>query len=159
MRKNRHLSLILIIFSAGLLLSGCSLITSSSDSEATVHEIITSEGPAETSELLFEDEDEEVTTEVAVPTGRQDRLPGSLKWDSVDLYAAGLDFFRNPEAELKTDLPEQEITPPGQSSATTDSASDLPAPGDVLITTVDDTTDWGVPIDDEDEDGDWYNLP
>lgn len=125
---------------------------------------------------------------VTVPQGKTDRLPGSLRWNSIELYAQGIDFFKDqPEglssADATADNQEETIAPqpsePAQSadtaSQTTDSStqagagetstgqdSGLPQDGDILITTVDDTTDWGsvLVLDDEEEDDGkkWYEL-
>ena len=39
-------------------------------------------------------------TDVVVPEGKNDRLPGSLKWESVTLYSQGLDFLADQENGL-----------------------------------------------------------
>lgn len=40
--------------------------------------------------------------DVFVPDGKTDRLPGSLKWDSVTVYTAGIDFIRDQSDGLLT---------------------------------------------------------
>jgi hypothetical protein len=37
---------------------------------------------------------------IVVPDGKSDRLPGSLKWDSITLYSQGLDFLADQENGL-----------------------------------------------------------
>lgn len=129
----------------------------------------------------------EENTAVTVPPGKADRLPGSLRWNSVELYAQGIDFFKDQpnglaSSEVSNNAQEEtattESSEPAQAadaaSQTTDSGqtsagetstgqdSGLPQDGDVLITTVDDTADWGsvLTLDDEEEDDDrkWYEL-
>lgn len=129
----------------------------------------------------------EENTTVNVPPGKADRLPGSLRWNSVELYAQGVDFFKdqpnglaaaettaNDQEETATTEPSEpaqaadtasQTTDNGQTSAGETSAgqdSSLPQDGDVFITTVDDTADWGsvLTLDDEEEDDGqkWYEL-
>lgn len=166
---------VLIVFMV-MPLFGCS-------NQASVQE----ERESETAEeIAFADISEEKTA-ITVPPGKTDRLPGSLRWSSVELYARGIDFFNDqPEGLASGDINDtarEEVTAaepsePAQAadtaSQTTDSGqtgagetsagqdSSLPQDGDVFITTVDDTSDWGsvLTLDDEEEDDGkkWYEL-
>lgn len=129
----------------------------------------------------------EEKTAITVPPGKADRLPGSLRWNSVELYAQGIDFFKDQAEGLTSDdindttREEVTATEPSEPAQTADTASQttgsgqtsagetstgqdsssLPQDGDVLITTVDDTEDWGsvLILDDEEDDGKkWYEL-
>jgi len=42
--------------------------------------------------------------QVEVPDGKTDRLPGSLKWDSITIYAEGIDFISDQPEGLLTQV-------------------------------------------------------
>ncbi|MDY6826226.1 MAG: hypothetical protein SVV67_03480 [Bacillota bacterium] len=153
------------------LLSGCSLLIpfrSETDKAEeplaeTFEVVITEMEPADD----FTDEhtavNEEVAEEVVVPSDKSDRLPGSLNWDSIALYASGKDFYR--EGGLKTEGFTGKKTKTEQPDVTAEAETAAEDPT-IYVTTEEDTADWGVPIiedgddddDDDDDDGDWYNL-
>ncbi|OPL10378.1 MAG: hypothetical protein AVO34_10870 [Firmicutes bacterium ML8_F2] len=149
------------------LLGGCSMLmpfTSEADSADEPFEVVITEiEPADD----FTDEnnnvEDEVTEEIVIPADKSDRLPGSLNWDSISLYVAGIDFFR--EGGLKTEgftgknteiAQSDEDDPAEADAAPEDTEGDPP----IYVTTEEDTADWGVPIieNDDDDDDDWYNL-
>jgi len=48
--------------------------------------------------------------EVSVPDGKTDRLPGSLKWNSVTVYTAGIDFISDQPDGLLTNAVSTQTT-------------------------------------------------
>lgn len=150
------------------LTGGCSLLMpfkSVTDSAGEPFEVVITEmEPSENFTDTDTTMEEEAATEVVVPPDKSDRLPGSLNRDSIELYAAGNDFFR--EGGLKTEGFSGKKTETAQSDED-DPAETGVAPEDtegdppIYVTTEEDTADWGVPIigdDDGDDDDDWYNL-
>jgi hypothetical protein len=57
--------------------------------------------------------------DVFVPDGKTDRLPGSLKWDSVTVYVAGIDFIRDQPEGLLTNAVSTQTTVTSTSTTTT----------------------------------------
>lgn len=176
MQQLRSFFIILVVAFVFLPLFGC-------NKQAAEQEIQESEL---VEEIASTDISEEKTA-VTVPPGKTDRLPGSLRWSSVELYAQGIDFFKDqPEGLASGDIndtarEEATAAEPSEPAQTADTASQttgngqtgagetssgqdssLPQDGDVFITTVDDTTDWGsvLVLDDEEEDDGkkWYEL-
>lgn len=139
----------------------------------------------DTSEDTVSSLDEADEADIKIPQGKIDRLPGSLRWETVEFYAQGFDFYKDQPGGLSSGaLAESSVDEePAQTAETTestdtstttggenqttagDTASEndtgLPQDGDVFITTVDDTVDWDVPLDqpaDDDGDNKWYEL-
>jgi len=57
--------------------------------------------------------------DVFVPEGKTDRLPGSLKWDSVTVYVAGIDFIKDQPEGLRTNAVSTQTTVTSTSTTTT----------------------------------------
>ncbi len=85
---------VILIFGLTLLLLGCQ--------ENAAH--VAQTDPADPAAEQADAVNEEPVLEVTVPAGKTDRLPGSLKWDSVAVYSAGIDFVIDQPAGLRTQV-------------------------------------------------------
>ena len=146
------------------LLGGCSLLMPVKSETDTVGEpfevVITEMEPADNFADTAAAVEDDAVTEVVIPPGKSDRLPGSLNRDSINLYAAGDDFFS--EGGLKTEGfggKETEPASPGDTTPEETAPDETPADPPVYVTTEEDTVDWEVPIiEDDDDEDEWYNL-
>lgn len=69
--------------------------------------------PAEVENIAAQDFD------VLVPEGKTDRLPGSLKWNSITVYTAGIDFIRDQQDGLLTNSTSVQTTVTSTSTSNT----------------------------------------
>ncbi len=119
--------------------------------------------------------------EIVVPEGKTDRLPGSLRWESVELYAMGIDFYEEQTGGLGASRGEEntesasrpaEPAPPPQPAPEPDpvpdpepapdpapdpdpGSGDPPQPGNGFPFPGDGNDDDG---DDEDQDEPWWRM-
>ncbi len=114
MKLSKSVWLLVLLITLALLLSGCLNNSTTSDS-STADEAATG---TVNSDLNVE-----------IPDGKTDRLPGSLKWDSVVTYTAGIDFFNDQPDGLHT----QATSAGAKTSVTIESSTT--ADGDTTQTT------------------------
>ncbi len=91
---------IFLVITLALFVFGCR-----ENPSATVEEQLPEEAsPNEVETAAAQDFD------VFVPDGKTDRLPGSLKWGSVTVYTAGIDFIRDQSDGLLTNAVSTQTT-------------------------------------------------
>ncbi len=109
MLKVKRALVVFLVITLALIAFGCR-----ENSSTTVEEQLPEEAsPNEVETAAAQDFD------VFVPDGKTDRLPGSLKWNSVTVYTAGIDFISDQPDGLLTNAASTQTTVTSTSTSQT----------------------------------------